>query len=492
MNGGISTINLFEFVPLAYERIGGLSGNVRREAFIADLERSLSELWSRRMGFLENGKGEAREDSRRQSFMDIGRHQLRPRNWIGSFRFRSGDRVYAVNVLPKIFHRPGCEPAADDIRRMFAHILWWIARSGISKVAASRMDSGSVSTDLLEAIVGIFSRLALDVYSDAAYHSHSVTEETLETVRGAMDFNGYARNRARGLHHRIPCRFDSFRFDNRLNRIMKYVCVMLRDFTGVEATRRNLEEVLFILEDVGFQAMTAEDCDRVSLNPVHGDLTTLLDYCRLFLSSLSSLAWKDEYSVFGLLIRSEHLFESLLRSIASDMPPGGVRSVGTDGPGNPFLVRRLHEETARHYRMRHDIVLSMKDGSHVILDAKYKRSQQEVDGLLTEPDSVYGISRADMYQMISYAVGTGVTRIGVIYPAGAFGSPPAFPDPCLVDDNIAGGGTIRIQPCSIGVTHPGFSELDLRPGLRLEVTFRDLEQRIARQLSELVDSLGEK
>jgi 5-methylcytosine-specific restriction enzyme subunit McrC len=489
MNSRVASINLFEFVAMPYERIEGLSDVNRREAFMTDLEQCLSELWSTRNGLFEKAPPQEGGDSGRQSFIEIGRFDLRPRNWVGSFRFRSGNREYAVNVLPKIFHHAGLEPDGDDLRWMFAHVLWWMSISGTLKVAASRMDTGSVSSDLLETLVGIFSGLAVDVYSDSAYHAHSMTEETLETVRGAMDFGGYTRNRSKGLYHRIPCRFDAFRFDNRLNRIVKYVCVMLREFTSSESTKRNLEEVLFILDEVGLHQVNAQDCDRVPLNPIHGDLTTMLDYCRLFLSSLSSLSWKDEYSVFGLMIRSESLFESLLRSILSRRPPKQVISVGTDGPGSPFLVRRHPETTARHYRMRHDIVLSMVDGSHVILDAKYKRTTNSVITGASEPDTVYGISRADMYQMISYAVGTGVTRIGLAYPADAYAPPPPRPPACLVDDRISGGRTVRIQPFHVNITQPDFGNLD--PGFSLETAFEPLEKRIADRLSELVSVLCE-
>jgi len=490
MNERVFSLNLFEFVPMPYDRIGGLSDMGCREAFMNDLQRCLEELWSSRNGLFEQDVSKEEDDSGRQSFIEIGRLHLKPRNWIGSFRFRSMDREYAVNVLPKIFHRSEYEPDGDGLRRIFAHVLWWMSRSGILKVAASRMNTGSVSSDLLETVVGLFSRLALDVYSDAAYHGHFMMEETLGTIRGSMDFVGYARNTSRGLYHRIPCRFDAFRFDNRLNRIVKYVCVLLRDFTSSDSTRSNLDEVLFILEEVCLIPMSVQDCDRVSLNPVHGDLSAILDYCRLFLSSLSSLSWKDEYSVFGIMIRSESLFESLMLSILSASPPAGVCSVGTEGPGSPYLARKLPETKARYYRMRHDIVLTMEDGRHVILDAKYKRTTNAQNTGLSEPDMVYGISRPDMYQMISYAVGTGVTRIGLVYPADAFGPPSPVVPYCLVDNRISGGGTVKIQPFHVNITHP--LHWNHEPHVRLGTAFGALEESISLQLSELVSKLCEE
>jgi 5-methylcytosine-specific restriction endonuclease McrBC regulatory subunit McrC len=42
------------------------------------------------------------------------------------------------------------------------------------------------------------------------------------------------------------------------------------------------------------------------------EFKTILDNCRLFLASLSVYKWKDDYSVFALLIPSEKLFENFI------------------------------------------------------------------------------------------------------------------------------------------------------------------------------------
>ena len=56
-----------------------------------------------------------------------------------------------------------------------------------------------------------------------SYSSYELVSENLSQVKGKINFNQYISNIASGNWHQIPCEFDEFRFDNQLNRIIKYV-----------------------------------------------------------------------------------------------------------------------------------------------------------------------------------------------------------------------------------------------------------------------------
>lgn len=58
--------------------------------------------------------------------------------------------------------------------------------------------------------------------------------------------------------------------------------------------------------------------------------------------------------------------------------------------------------------MTNDIVVKLQDNSYILFDTKYKKiynnKLQEEEDL----DPVYNISQTDIYQMVSYAVGSGI------------------------------------------------------------------------------------
>lgn len=51
--------------------------------------------------------------------------KLGPRNWIGSIHAISNDEEeYAINLLPKIFHKEKHKYTIKETDSIFVHILW--------------------------------------------------------------------------------------------------------------------------------------------------------------------------------------------------------------------------------------------------------------------------------------------------------------------------------------------------------------------------------
>lgn len=455
-------INLFEFVKYSWDSSDELKNISSKKSFSDDLERTLDYIWADRKRFLPSENLYYESSSKKQRFIDFKKNEIVPRNWIGTIHVRSNDEEYAINLLPKIFHKENHKYTTKETDSIFAHILWWL--SGSEKQNYSTMESslGALESDFLEILVFMFSSYTLEIFSTTSYHYYDTVNEELETVKGQIDFNKYVLNYAVGYKHKLRCIFDSFQSDNQFNRIVKYVSTILKDFTKNKQTKHNLEEILFILDEVEYTTTSPEDCDKVVLNPIYTEFKTILDNCKMFLSSLSIYKWKEEYSVFALLIPSEKLFENFIYTTLKLNVFEPITNVSRSTPisARSFLVRQLPSIEHNRYRMINDIVVKLNDKSHILFDTKYKKIYKIKDE--SEEREEYSISQSDIYQMVSYAVGSGISDIGLIYPSFPFETQKNKLPIYEVYDAFTKDKVIRIYPFKVDIVHCDGLELDVK------------------------------
>ena len=481
------TINLFEFVKYFWDSSEELKFISDKKTFSDDLERVLDNIWAERKRFIPSENLHYESSSKKQRFIDFRKNEIVPRNWIGTIHFRSNDEEYAINLLPKIFHKENHNYTTKETDSIFAHILWWL--SGSEKQNYSPMEStlGALESDFLEILVFMFSSYTLEILSVSSYNYYDIVNEELETVKGQIDFNRYVHNYAIGNRHKLPCVFDSFQYDNNFNRIVKYVSTILKDFTKNKQTSRNLEEILFILDEVEYTTTAPEDCDKVVLNPIYTEYKTILDNCKMFLSSLSIYKWKDDYSVFALLIPSEKLFENFIFSILKQNPIPEISNVSRSRPGRTHLVRQAPSMVANRYSMINDIVVKLEDKSYILFDTKYKKIYNTKIQEEEDIDPVFNISQADIYQMVSYAVGSGISDIGLIYPALPF--EPQKNDLPIYEilDEFTNDTLIRIHPFKVDLVHSDGLALDVSG--KLEILFNSANEKLVMQLNDSVKKI---
>jgi 5-methylcytosine-specific restriction enzyme subunit McrC len=439
-------INLFEFVKYSWTESDELKTISAKKKFSDDLEKALDNIWTDRKRFMPSENLYYESSSNKQRFIDFRKNEIVPRNWIGTINVRSNDEENIINLLPKIFHKEKHNYTVKETDSIFAHIIWWL--SGSEKQNYSTMESslGALESDFLEILVFMFSSFTLEILSNSTYHFYETVNEELETVKGQIDFNKYTQNFAIGNRHKLPCIFDSFQFDNQFNRIVKYVSSILKDFTRNKQTKRNLEEIIFILDDIEDVIITPEDCDKVMLNPIYVEFKTILDNCKMFLSSLTIYKWKDDYSVFALLIPSEKLFENFIYSTLKHNAKSPILSVSRSRPGRNYLVRQSPSIIANRFRMINDIVVKLNDKSYILFDTKYKKIYNTKIQEQEDIDPIYNISQADIYQMVAYAVASGISDIGLIYPALPFEPINKELPVYEIKDEFTSDKVIRIHP----------------------------------------------
>jgi 5-methylcytosine-specific restriction enzyme subunit McrC len=477
-------INLFEFVKYSWDSSEELKGITAKKAFSDNLERVLENIWLERKRFMPSRNLYYESSSKKQRFIDFRKNEIVPRNWIGTIHMRSNDEEYSINLLPKIFHKEKHKYTTKETDSIFAHILWWLSASEKQNYSTVESSLGALESDFLEILVYMFSSYTLEILSVSSYNYYDTISEELETVKGQIDFDKYIKNYAVGNRHKLPCVFDSFQYDNQFNRIVKFVSTLLKDFTKNKQTKRNLEEILFILDEVKYTTISTEDCDKVVLNPIYTEFKTILDNCKMFLSSLSIYKWKDDYSVFALLIPSEKLFENFIYSTLKQNAIPQISDVSRSRPGRTYLVKQAPSLVANRYSMINDIVVKLQDKTYILFDTKYKKIYNTIIQEQEDIDPVYNISQADIYQMVSYAVGSGISNIGLIYPALPY-EPQKNELPVYeIEDEFTNDTIIRIHPFKVDIVHAKGLELEVSG--KLENLFELTSQKLVKQLNDSI------
>jgi 5-methylcytosine-specific restriction enzyme subunit McrC len=481
-------INLFEFVKYSWDSSEELKTISAKKTFSDDLESVLDNIWKERKRFIPSENLYYESSSNKQRFIDFRKNEIVPRNWIGTIHVRSNDEEYTINLLPKIFYKEKHNYSTKETDSIFAHILWWLSGSEKQNYSTLESSLGALESDFLEILVFMFSSYTLEILSVSSYNYYDTVNDELETVKGQIDFNKYVQNYAVGNRHKLPCVFDSFQYDNHFNRIVKYVSTILKDFTKNMQTKRNLEEILFILDEVEYLTTTPDDCDKVVLNPIYTEFKTILDNCKMFLSSLSIYKWKDDYSVFALLIPSEKLFENFIYSTFKLNAISQITNVSRSRPGRSHLVRQAPSLVANRYSMINDIVVKLQDKSYILFDTKYKKIYNTKLQEEEDIDPVYNISQADIYQMVSYAVGSGISDIGLIYPALPF-EPQNNELPVYeIEDEFTNGTIIRIHPFKVSIVHQ--DDLRLEVSGKLENIFEKTQSRLNQELNNAIEKIA--
>ena len=481
------SINLFEFVSYSWYTSAELKSIDDKLVFSDDLEKALDKIWLERKKFTISENLYYQSISKKQRFIDFKKNEIIPRNFIGTIQIRSNGQEYAINILPKVFYKENHNYSTKETDSIFAHILWWLSASQKQNYFTMESSLGALESNFLEILVYMFSNYTLEIYSSSSYNYYNTVNDELGTVKGQIDFNKYVNNYASGNRHMLSCVYDSLQYDNQLNRIVKYVCILLKDFTKNIDSKRNLEDILFILDEVDNIAVTADDCDNVVLNNIYSEYRIILDNCKMFLTFLSIYKWKDDYSVFALLIPSEKLFENFIFTTFKRNIYEPIKNVSKTRPGRNFLVKKTPSEVPNKFKLINDFIIELLDNSHIIFDTKYKKLISKEGDEDDSFDSDYNVSQTDIYQMVSYAIASGISDIALIYPVLPFEKQTKELSIYEIEDSFTNGTVIRVHLFIVDIIHKDVLELNINE--KLENIFEMSNQILIRQLYQAINRI---
>uniref|UniRef100_UPI004047B5FD McrC family protein n=1 Tax=Algoriphagus sp. TaxID=1872435 RepID=UPI004047B5FD len=449
-------INLFEY-----------QNKVDIQDSFEGLEGFLDEIWNSREKnsfYSENGNDKI-ESQRFLQFIHKS-NELKSNKYVGVIHYEGNK----INLLPKIFFDSEKEYQTNEVNQIQNHILWWLSYCRKIKFPNYQTSLGSAKSDFFEVLIYLFSKYTRELLNSSIYQQYEEVNRELSFIKGRLNTNEYINeNLSKGKWHKLNCTYDAFVFDNEFNRIIKYVTTLLFNVTSSQDNKKNLREILFILDEVSDERATAEQCSRISFNPMFGEFETVRDYCQLFLTNCISFDYKNDLKLFAFLLPMEYVFEDFIFGfIDKELEKVTAKAQRSD----------IYLDEGKAFNLKPDLWLKTEHKS-LIADTKYKIVYSD------EKDPKKGISQNDLYQMLAYAVRFEVDEIILFYP-NTIKQGQEEETELTIKDTLANGKEISIRAFQLPIINRALLETDLEMKTDLSELFESTRQELINKIEKIL------
>lgn len=437
------------------------------EEHFENLEVFLDDIWNKREKSNYYNEDENREEV--QHFLQFlhKTNQLKSNKYVGVIHFEN----QTINLLPKIFYDTSNEATENDVKVINTHVLWWLSYCRKLKFPNYHTGLGNEQADFFEILIYLFSKYTKELLSSSIYQKYVEVESELSFVKGRIDFNSYVTNNlSKGRHHKVSCVYDSFEMDNNFNQCIKQVAKLLVSATKDSQNKRNLYDILFLLDEVSDVAISAEECKKILFNPMFTSFETVRDYCVLFLENSVSFNYKNSLKLFAFLLPMEYVFEDFIFGFI-DKEIEGVKPYGQ--------VKNTFLDTEKKFNLRPDLVLKAGD-KKFIADTKYKMVYADVN------DPKKGISQNDLYQMVAYAIRFNTTDIKLFYPKTIHSNGLTKVNSININDTLATDKSIQIEAYQLSIIDKNMTSESLSECKLLFDNFEELKSKLIVELKEIL------
>lgn len=432
------------------------------------LESFLDEIWnSREKNFFYSENESKKIESQRFLQFIHKSNELKSNKYVGVIHYEG----IKINLLPKIFFDSSKDYSINEINQIQNHILWWLSYCRKIKFPNYQATLGSSKSDFFEVIIYLFAKYTRELLNSSIYQQYEEVTRELSFIKGRVNTNKYINeNLSKGKWHKLNCTYDAFVFDNEFNRIIKYVTNLLFNISSNKENKKNLREILFILDEVSDERATAEQCSRISFNPMFGEFETVRDYCQLFLTNCISFDYKNDLKLFAFLLPMEYVFEDFIFGfIDKELEKVTAKSQRSD--------TYLDEEKA--FNLKPDLWLKTNDKS-LIADTKYKIVYSD------DKDPKKGISQTDLYQMLAYAIRFQVQEIVLFYP-NTIQQRQEKETELVIKDALAEGKEITIKAFQLPIINRALLDANLVAETNLNELFKLTKQNLKRKIEKILD-----
>ena len=448
-------INLFEF-----------QNKIEFKGPLEDLENFLDDIWKKRERSIIFEKELDKIET--QQFLQIlhKSHQLKSNKYIGVINFDG----YKINLLPKIFYDGEREYSQLEINAIQNHILWWLSYCRKIKFPNYQTSLARFENDFFEILIYLFSKYTRELLSNSVYQQYENVEKELSFIKGRINYKEYINeNIVKGRLQKINCIYDSFTYDNKFNRIIKYVTTLLFNITARFENKKYLREILFILDEVEDIRVTAEDCLNIQFNPMFGFFEIVRDYCYLFLRNSISFDYKNNLKLFAFLMPMEYVFEDFIFGfIDKEIEEIKAKS----------QVGFKYLDQSQNYKLKPDLHLET-DFNKIIADTKYKIVYNDSD------DPKKGILESDLYQMLAYAIRLRINEIKLFYPD-TIKHNNGLESEIIIRDEFANGLDINIKAYQLPIINKSLFNQEQIGEMELKRMFHNTRLKLIEKLKRIL------
>jgi len=440
---------------------------VEYEASYDDLEVFLDDIWKNRekTGYYFDEQEDKVESQRFLQFLHKTK-EIKSNKYVGVIHFEG----QKINLLPKIFFDADRDYSDTEVNHIQNHVLWWLSYCRKIKFPNYQTSMGSLKNDFFEVLIYLFSKYTRELLANSIYQQYEEVSKEIPFIKGRLNTNTYIReNLSTGRWHLLNCTYDAFVFDNKFNRIIKYVSNLLFNATSSPENKKHLREILFILDEVSDVRATAEECASIQFNPMFGEFETVNDYCYLFLSNCISFNYKNDLKLFAFLLPMEYVFEDFIFGFIEKE----IEEVKAKAQ-----VTSTYLDAAQNFALRPDLMLKVA-GKSIIADTKYKIVYSD------DKDPKKGISQSDLYQMLAYAVRFKIDEIILFYP-NTIRNYQEEGSQIIIEDALAENKEIQINSYQLPVINTGLLDNKFNPNLDLTTMFEETKQKLIQKIETIL------
>lgn len=294
-----------------------------------------------------------------------------------------------LEILPKI------DGEDHAVRKALVHMLTVAHNLRVADTELASIDTQR--TDLLELLIALFANRLLVAVRRGLPRRYVGHEEDLPQLRGSLNVvRQWTRFAARP--DMLACRFDELSEDTPLNRVFKAAVRALAGVARSAGTIRLLAEIAARLEFVGVSNDPLKE--RVRLDRTNTAYHDLYGMARMFLSGDWQSTARGESLGFSLLFSMPKLFEIFVgQCLRRAVLPWRTTLQST-------CHSALRDDEGHIFQLQPDMVVETPAGT-VVLDAKWKALKPE--------ERKFGISQADVYQILNYGQAYNAKRLVLLY-----------------------------------------------------------------------------
>ena len=330
--------------------------------------------------------------------LEHGRKGLRARGIVGVIATPNCQ----LEILPKI--ESSNENEVDDatLRCRLVHMLAVARDIRIDIRTTSQLDWQR--NTVLELLIRLFCIKLVDALRHGIPQQYIDHEEDLPTLCGRLDVFRQFSTLAFSPQ-KLACRFDARSPDIALNQVMSATVNKLIRLTQSPDNQRALRELKFTYADISQVAPESLRWDLVVLDRTNTRWHELLSMARLFLGDRHQRTSFGSIDGYALLFEMNILFEEYVGRLLALAFAGTNLRVSAQG-GQRYCL--FAEETGR-FRTRPDLIVRRGSRIVLIIDTKWKRIKRT-------DDSKWGVSQADVYQLMAYSRLYNCQNVMLLYP----------------------------------------------------------------------------
>lgn len=449
-------INLFEYQNIA-----------KLEDPYSELDEFLDIIWKKReISTYYDEKNKPKTENQKFINFLYKTKEIKSNKYVGIIHF-AGKKI---NLLPKIFYEPNKSYSELKVAQIQKHILWWLSYCRKLKFPNYQSSLSNMESDFFEILIYLFSKYTKELLNSSIYQQYEEINEELTFIKGQLNTHEYIRqNLGTGRWHKVNCKYDSFVMDNEFNRIIKNVTTILFNYTKSQDNKKNLREILFILDNVSDMRATAKQCKNINFNYMYKEFEIVRDYCYLFLSNCISFDYKDDLKLFAFLLPMEYVFEDFIYGfIEKEIEDIKVKSQRSD----------IHLDEDKLFKLKPDLFFQINNKS-IIADTKYKLTYSN------EVDPKKSISQNDLYQMVSYSIKFNINEILLFYPNTIINTQDKETK-IIIKDYLADGKEINIKAFQLPIINIGLINSSLVENSSLEELFEPTKLELIKKLKQIL------